>query len=192
MRRVRPGDALTVRDLRLRALADAPFAFSSTLAAERRRSDAWWRQGALVRATSEHETTYLLESAAGAPLGLAGAYRHPERPEVVHVVSVWVDPSVRGRGAGRLLLAAVSEWARTLGARTLELWVTEGNVPARRLYERLGFAPAGPVQPLPSDPAQLELLLQLPLDADPRGHVSEGATASGRTDAAPGHPEPPG
>ena len=38
------------------------------------------------------------------------------------------------------------------GARTVSLWVGDGNARARRLYERLGFTGAGERQPLFSDP----------------------------------------
>jgi ribosomal protein S18 acetylase RimI-like enzyme len=37
--------------------------------------------------------------------------------------------------------------------------VTENNKPARGLYERCGFSPTGERQPLPSDPALMELAM---------------------------------
>jgi ribosomal protein S18 acetylase RimI-like enzyme len=41
----------------------------------------------------------------------------------------------------------------------VHLWVTETNKAARRMYERSGFTPTGERQPLPSDPALMELAM---------------------------------
>lgn len=49
--------------------------------------------------------------------------------------------SARGQGVGAALIAACGERARALGL-PLTLLVEDGN-PARRLYERSGFVPAG-------------------------------------------------
>jgi ribosomal protein S18 acetylase RimI-like enzyme len=59
---------------------------------------------------------------------------------LVNVHDVAVLSGHRGRGVGRLLLAAAESEARTRGACKLTLEVLSGNVPARRLYEALGFA----------------------------------------------------
>ena len=56
-------------------------------------------------------------------------------------------------------------WSRDHQARELILWVAEDNPPARRLYARVGFRPAGARQPLPSNSAVDEVLLRLPLEA---------------------------
>lgn len=50
----------------------------------------------------------------------------------------------RGQGLGRVLITALTEWARqhAQGWR-LELTVIAGNQPARRLYQRMGFVEEG-------------------------------------------------
>lgn len=48
----------------------------------------------------------------------------------------------RGRGLGGVLLAALVDAARERGIRAISLSVEDGN-PARRLYERAGFAVVG-------------------------------------------------
>jgi ribosomal protein S18 acetylase RimI-like enzyme len=49
-------------------------------------------------------------------------------------------PAARGRGLGRLVLDLVEVQARELGLAALFLVVDPDNAPARRLYDRQGFA----------------------------------------------------
>ena len=57
--------------------------------------------------------------------------------DTVHVLDLAVDESARGQGVGTAALT----WVIAMGY-DVELTVADGN-PARRLYERLGFAEAG-------------------------------------------------
>lgn len=50
-----------------------------------------------------------------------------------------LDPAIWGRGAGRRLLAAVIEDARRRRFEDLLLWVFDGNLRARRFYEKAGM-----------------------------------------------------
>jgi GNAT superfamily N-acetyltransferase len=59
-----------------------------------------------------------------------------------HVDSFLVDPALRGRGIGRLLLHAAYEHLRRVGVGTVGLDVVATNEGARRFYEREGFVPA--------------------------------------------------
>jgi ribosomal protein S18 acetylase RimI-like enzyme len=52
-----------------------------------------------------------------------------------------VIPGVRGRGVGAMLMDAAEEFAESEGAEEVTLEVIEGNLVARRLYERLGYTP---------------------------------------------------
>jgi ribosomal protein S18 acetylase RimI-like enzyme len=56
-----------------------------------------------------------------------------------HLVELQVDPGHRNEGLGARLLAEVERIARQRGAATLSLTTGTDN-PARRLYERSGFA----------------------------------------------------
>lgn len=147
-----PGDWETVRDARLAALRDAPGAFASTYAREAAFTEEQWR--ARFHGRSVTYLAFLGTRAGGEPAGLAGVY---EQDGAAQLVSMWVRPSARGRKAGEALITACADWARARGHDTLSLWVTEANTPARRLYERCGFAVTGDRQPLPSDPALMEI-----------------------------------
>ncbi|HVU92403.1 MAG TPA: GNAT family N-acetyltransferase [Jatrophihabitans sp.] len=61
--------------------------------------------------------------------------------QTCQVQGVWVRPDLRGRGIGTAALAAVLRRALTL-APTVSLYVNHFNVPARRMYARLGLRPA--------------------------------------------------
>jgi GNAT superfamily N-acetyltransferase len=55
------------------------------------------------------------------------------------LTEMWIEPAHRGRGAGSAALELVCQAARGLDIRALHLQVRPEN-PARRVYERAGFA----------------------------------------------------
>jgi GNAT superfamily N-acetyltransferase len=135
------------RDLRLRALADSPDAFGSTLAKETGRLDAEWARR-LASSVDSPVNLPLVAEVRGEPIGLAWGRIDASDPDVAALYQMWVAPSHRGVGAGQMLLKAVIVWARARNASSLDLGVTCGDSPARRLYERAGFKPMGEPQPL--------------------------------------------
>jgi predicted GNAT family acetyltransferase len=59
------------------------------------------------------------------------------------VQGVWVAPALRGRGIGTAGTAAVVEYARTVLAPVVSLYVNGFNHPARAAYRRVGFREVG-------------------------------------------------
>jgi RimJ/RimL family protein N-acetyltransferase len=154
-RRIRPYEGAMLGATRLAALVDTPSAFARTHEEEvQYGADEWdrradgWSQGAIG-------ATFFAEDEGGV-VGLVGCHRRSAN--AVELVSMWVAPTARGLGGGRALVDAVLDWA---GDDPVELWVTRGNEPAQRLYERCGFVTTGEVQPLPSDPCKDEVRMQL-------------------------------
>jgi GNAT superfamily N-acetyltransferase len=149
-RRLTGDDWRLLRDLRLAALADAPYAYGSTLEAERDLGEDDWRRrlnGGL----------WTVASLDGLPVGLAGAFL--TEPDTPMVVSVWVRPGVRGQGIGDALITDVLRWAEENRWSRVVLRVADGNDAARALFVRHGFAPTGVSAPLESDPGvRTELL----------------------------------
>jgi GNAT superfamily N-acetyltransferase len=155
VRRVTPDDVDVYRDIRLRALQEAPSAFASTLDAEATRSRQEWVDRVLMSAAGVERATFLAFDEDRC-VGLVscgpddlGADRQ--------LVSMWVAPTHRGSGVAMGLIAAVLAWAKEIGAAEIALWVARDNDRARRLYGRAGFVVTGDVQPLPSDPSREEI-----------------------------------
>ena len=156
VREVTADDWETLRDVRLAALREAPYAFASSYPREASFTEEQWRGRISDRSATFFG--YLPESLE--PAGLAGVY---VRDGVADVVSMWVRPSARGHGVGEALIGATADWAMARGHDCLLLWVTESNAAAIKLYDRCGFALTGQRQPLPSDPTLPEVQMRRPL-----------------------------
>ena len=63
--------------------------------------------------------------------------------EAVQIGGVWTPPELRSRGYGRAAVAASLLDARNEGATTAILFTPQGNIPAQRAYEALGFRHIG-------------------------------------------------
>ena len=159
VQQVHAADWEELRELRLRALADAPNAFASTLEKEAAFPDDVWRQ----RTQGGRASANFIARADGVGVGMAAVIPEPTAPGRMQLVGMWVDPRHRRRGLAQTLIRQAVRWSREHQARELILWVAENNTAARMLYESVGFQPAGARQPLPSNPAIDELLLRLPL-----------------------------
>lgn len=162
VRRIAPDEAAALRAVRLAALADSPAVFGSTLDRELAFTDDEWHQRATASASGDERLT-LLAWEGDEVVGVVGGFRTPEHPEVVDLVSMWTRPSTRRSGVGVALVQGVLDWARSVGAERVELWVVRGNEPAQRLYERMGFHVTDAHQPHPNDPCAQEVRMVLVL-----------------------------
>lgn len=153
VRRTTVEDWKDLRDTRLRSLNDAPDAFGATYDDQLGVPDATWKEragtGRIVLAYNE----------ASRPIGIIGSFR--PSPTTTHLVMMWVAPDSRGAGIGAALVGVVVEQATQDAASHLHLWVTETNLAARKLYERLGFLYTGEREPLWSNETLDVVAMQL-------------------------------
>jgi ribosomal protein S18 acetylase RimI-like enzyme len=158
VRRLAADDWAQLRDARLAALADAPYAFQATLAGEQQFTEQTWRTRAGCGSTfGAWDGDAIVGLATG--IDEAGDWQ---------LVGVWVSPKLRGSGVADRLVAAVCTLARQSGATSVRLWVTEENGRARAFYRRLGFVPSGSRQLVrPEDPDRWEEELVLPCAQGP-------------------------
>ena len=143
VRRLRPDEWAALRDIRLRALADAPEAFGSTLAEEVGRGDDAWRDWA-----SRADRGIVVAELAGRLVGLASGGPAPDGDGGAGLYAMWVDPALRGSGVAADIVALVEDWARAAGYAAIGLGVTTTNARAIALYERLGYVDTGGRHPL--------------------------------------------
>jgi GNAT superfamily N-acetyltransferase len=153
VRRVVPDEWQTFRELRLAALADAPYAFLTTLSEAQAHPDELWRERI---ADNPHFLAYVDGEAVGMTVVIPTDVGR-------HIVAVWVAPESRGNGVIDALIDSALTWSRGQGDTELGLWVVDGNQRAERAYSRCGFRRTGRTQPVPDRPGQIELEMTLPL-----------------------------
>jgi predicted GNAT family acetyltransferase len=131
LRRLGPDDWEDFRDIRLRALAESPDAFGSTLEREAELGEAEWRR----RLTGP---VYVVDDPR--PVAVGGVFDDAGIP---HVWGMWTDPAHRGRGHARTILDALIP-----PGTPAQLDVNIDNGDARTAYERYGFVGTGELEPL--------------------------------------------
>jgi RimJ/RimL family protein N-acetyltransferase len=154
VRPVRAGEGIRLRELRLRALRDAPEAFSSRPALEEAFPAETWEQRGRSVVVAEQD---------GRWLGMAGTFVDDDLPAIANVWGVWTEPAARGRGAGRALVEAAVARAAGAGQRRVELTVSDRAPAAEALYAGLGFRRTGVEVPIGKAAGVVEARMALAL-----------------------------
>lgn len=158
VRRIRADEGPRLRSIRLAALADAPGDATTTLSRAEARGADHWDEAAVANASGGLQATFFAEPTAPdgtvdgreEPCGLLGAYANESG--IVNLVGLWSAPGYRDVGVATALLTAVAEWAQTIGADRLRMWVVERNDFARAFWLKEGFEPTGARIPYELDP----------------------------------------
>ena len=164
LRVLTPDDWPAWRDLRLAALAEAPYAFGSRLAdwqGDRDREQRWRDR---LGVPGSYNVIALFD---GQPAGMASGIPAEDSAGAAELISMWVSPAARGRGVADRLVRAVEDWAGQAGAGVLTLAVTEGNASAIALYRRCGFAETGELGDLMPDGVRRERVMAKTLTTRP-------------------------
>lgn len=152
VRPAQPADAEDVVRVQVRGwqTAYAGIMPGGVLAAlDQQRSQRITRTRERLTGTGPFSTIVATEQHRVVGFAVYGPYREEQAPDssldhtVGEVLAIYVDPECQGRGAGRALLDAAVAELRLRGAGEVRLWVLEDNAPARRFYQRYGFAPDG-------------------------------------------------
>lgn len=139
IRALEPDDWRLWRELRLAALADAPHAFTATLADWQGEGDREERWRSRLGIAGSHN---VVASVDDRPAGMVSGI--PARTvDTTELISLWVRPAVRGQGVAGRLVEEIRSWAVGTGSSALRLSVIEDNVPARAFYRRQGFRQTG-------------------------------------------------
>lgn len=141
------------REIRLRALADAPEAFGVTHADALEQPEEDWRS----RLDTDDPIRLLRED--GTAVAMGAGWCPPDQPNSMVIWGMWTAPGSRGRGHAEALVSHLLAWARQHDITGVALHVAEGNDAARRIYERCGFVATGHWEPLrEGSPLSIELL----------------------------------
>lgn len=141
IRRLPSAQWTVLRDIRLRALIQAPEAFVDAAEDVSHWPDTvWidWLQSAAV----------FVAWVDGSALGIVSEAPRSGRTEY-GLAAMWVDPRVRGKGLADDLVSAFVGFVRDRGGERISLWVASRNAPASRLYGRHGFTPTGTTRQTP-------------------------------------------
>jgi len=161
VRRIAPGDWREWKASRLRALADAPDAFASTLATEEGESDDSWRSYARYCSAAQTSAAFLARDEKDTVAGMVAAYLDDGETAGAYICAMWVAPESRNRGVGRLLIEEAGSWLVQAGANEVKAWISDENTSAMDFYKTLGFELTDVRQPLASRPSIDERLLVL-------------------------------
>ena len=144
IRPLTPDDGETYRALRLRGLAEHPDAFTSDFAQEAAKSLATLARRIAPPPDAPHNRVFGAFDGASL-VGVVGFEIEPRTKtrHKGHVFGMYVPSERSGRGVGAALIGRVVAHAREHGLSQLALTVTAGNLAARRVYERAGFAITG-------------------------------------------------
>ena len=151
------------RDVRVRALAESPDAFTATLADEADREDQFWRD----RMTRSYR---LLAERGSASQGIVSLGPYEQDPSAAEVFGLYVIPEARGAGVSWRLVEAAAALAAQNGYTQLYYWVGTDNGRAIGFAKNFGFRSSGYRRPSRASDLELgheevALVLSLELDA---------------------------
>jgi len=103
-----------------------------------------WRAGQAreVRGMlADHAQRVWVAEAGGEPVGFVAATPHRDSG-VGEIYMIAVDPGAQGQGVGTALTGVATDWLRQSGMRVamIETGGDPGHAPARRVYEKAGYA----------------------------------------------------
>ena len=168
VRRVRSGEWKQYRELRLRALANDPMAFGSTLLREQGYPDEKWQEYCRSGSAAENSSTWIATTIDDQWVGMCVCAEHEGD---LHLFAMWVDPEYRGRKAGGSLLDATLRWVdERFPERKVILQVNPTQAAALKLYLSRGFRANGEQEPIGHTPGVLvDTMVRAPRGAMPPG-----------------------
>jgi len=100
------------------------------------------RQGLAMMLENEADRCIMVAETDGKVIGICSIQTlisTAEGGKVGLVEDVVVNPSYRGKGIGRMLLASLEEWAKKRGLKRLQLLADQNNAPALEFYDKMNW-----------------------------------------------------
>lgn len=99
-----------------------------------------WSEKAFQDAISDENALYVVLEEEGKVIGYCGLWQSFEEADIMNVA---IAGEHRQKGAGYFMLTELMELGRKMGITAFSLEVRESNLPAIRLYQKLGFSLEG-------------------------------------------------
>ena len=145
--------------MRCAALAEAPYAYSTTQEDALQRSDEELGQITHQYASHPNSLTYF----AFADQKACGMSACVANSDEVELYAVWVAPAYRRTGVGRALIDYGRVWAHSKGAAGIRVGIFEDNPAALAFYRSVGFTDSGQIDPVLSTADRAVLLYTISL-----------------------------
>ena len=113
---------------------------ASIAALERKCFSDPWSEAAIAPELENPLSLWLVAEQGDAVLGYVGSQSVPPEADMMNIA---VAPEARRQGIAEALVHALEAALRENGVESLTLEVRVSNLPARALYEKLGFTPVG-------------------------------------------------
>ena len=129
-------------DVRIRPMAEADLAVARSLLAQLGydlASDEIRRRFFAVASAAGHAV--FVAEAAGQVVGMMHLSTRPafDKPPEIVVQAIVVDAAHRGRGVGKMLMAAAESWAAQRGYASVSLHSQAARADAHAFYDALGY-----------------------------------------------------
>lgn len=133
----------TAADAAACAAIYAPYVTGTTVTFETEPPDAHEMARRIAKAQARHAFLVLEEDGEVGGYAYAGPFKERAAYRWSCEVSVYLSPDRHGRGAGRLLYAALLDRLAARGYRMAAAGMTQPNEASGRLHASLGFEPVG-------------------------------------------------
>ncbi len=163
IRTLKPDEVDVFRELRLRALADSPNSFCETLQEAAAQPISYWQKLTESVTQPDGQVMFLAQQEENITGFVFGLLDHSDQ-QMSHIGGMWVDPEFRSQGIGYALVTAIVQWSALKKHHRVELWVTEDNTQAIKLYEKAGFIATGQRKVFPPDPTLQIIQMSLKLE----------------------------
>ena len=119
-----------------------------------------WPLESFLGALNNSHALYLIAFEGDKAVGYIGVY---DLIDEISIINIATHPGHRNKGAARLLMSKIHEFAAARGVDTVTLEVRESNIPARTLYESFAYKENGRIKNYYSDPKEDAVLYKYEL-----------------------------
>ena len=139
---LKKGELTLCRDLRLKALKDAPGAFSETYIEAASQPEKYWEQ-IFESLIPPSKNRMFIAKDSDKYCGSVYALLDTNDNRTGRLGGMWVDSFIRNAGVGTALFNSVKVWANELKFTQIKLWAEDSDESAKAFYLRLGFEETG-------------------------------------------------